>query len=646
MFIQAFYQPSRSLAHRLYNAEFDDALVDQAPWKNSRYEGSKLTAKEINYYSTQELGSSCGVGCASIVGNALTDYNPGIGTMVITDIPDGGISSFQVGGYLLSTGTEDQPPSTNNPGTFQVEGYVGREHWKGDSIHPGGLDPIIKNETTALYIANTVIGGTEDPQFATIKNHSYININQILLINPNTDATQLLEKSSEGFEAFHRFITTDLPTAGSFSIKIIDESISHNLKGANQYKVKMNKGFLLKSFNFKQSDSDPQLTEHNSMFLYKSGSTQEGTVIEGTQYAGAAEVQNGDFVRFRYGLVALLAAGYGDFSGNGYGHHFQRERIGPSFASSSIIENKFTKQYYSGSFGLINEPSQPQGTTNTDIIKTSGLGSASRFIGLNSLKFLRNNNTDPTLSEQERTELHITFFEGEKDFSLSEEDLRAQALGIGSGSRNDERSIGTFEVDSNQDDLDKGGICNDYLPKTHEIRLKGRNDTRFMPRGHTFEDDFHNGYVTSSATIGGCIAIDAYKPYDTNQRLQYGLNVDQVNNAEVYIQGGALGSVGYVGFVTASNVANYSDSIETNMSASNYYSGSFRYELSWLDKDHTLITNLNKEEELFDGIGVKGIVIVPKYIHPKIKNNINFYLQQAGILDSSPNTQVQLTNDG
>jgi hypothetical protein len=32
-----------------------------------------------------------------------------------------------------------------------------------------------------------------------------------------------------------------------------------------------------------------------------------------------------------------------------------KDRIGPSFALSSIIENKFTQQYYSGSYGLINE---------------------------------------------------------------------------------------------------------------------------------------------------------------------------------------------------------------------------------------------------------------------------------------------------
>jgi hypothetical protein len=78
------------------------------------------------------------------------------------------------------------------------------------------------------------------------------------------------------------------------------------------------------------------------------------------------------------------------------------------------------------------------------------------------------------------------------------------------------------------------------------------------------------------------------------------------------------------------------------MSSSNYYSGSFSYQLSFLDKDHTLITNLDKTAELFDGIGTKGILLIPNNTIPKIKNNIYYYLQRAGILPTSPNTLVQI----
>ena len=96
---------------------------------------------------------------------------------------------------------------------------------------------------------------------------------------------------------------------------------------------------------------------------------------------------------------------------------------------------------------------------------------------------------------------------------------------------------------------------------------------------------------------------------------------------------------------SSSDSTQYGESLSGSMSASNYYSGSFSYQLSFLDRDHTIITNLDKTAELFDGIGVKGIVIIPNNTHPKIKNNVTFYLQQAGILPSSPNASVQLTDD-
>ena len=498
--------------------------------------------------------------------------------------------------------------------------------WIGDTLNPTGLNANLKRETTALYISNTVIGGTEDPQFATIKNHSYVNINQILLINPYTDETQLIEKQSEDFTPFHTFITNDLPTGKSFSIKVIDESISNNLKGPNEYKVKMNKGFLLKTFDYRLANSNVHLTENNSLYLYKGGSTQANRFKDGaTTVPTPVGVDNGQSVRFRYGVIEMTGG-----SGAGEGSVFGLDRIGPTFVSASIIENKFTQQYYSGSYGFINEPVQPQGVTNGDIFKTSGLGSASRFIGLNTLKFLKNNHPI--------TELHLTLFDGTKDFSISE---------TNTSSAYDERSISTFEVDSNQSQLDVGGICNDYLPKTHEIILKGRSDDRFEPKGHTYNDTILTAYVTRSGTIGGCIGHGTYPPHTAFTVLQYGCNLDFVSSADIFVQGGALGVVGYDGAGTSSLPFNptYGTSLSTFMSASNHYSGSFDYQLSFLDKDHTLITNLNKDSELFDGIGTKGILIIPDNTHPKIKNNIQYYLQTAGIIDTPPNAQIELTDD-
>ena len=616
-------QPSKSLADRQYTAEFDDALIEQHYWKNPRYDGCKVISKEINKHTPIQTASNAetGIGFASIVQHGLS-----IGDMVVGG---SGLYSFTVGG--IYTNFTSPPPSQNIPGTFIVNNFIPNITWPGDSINPIGLSPNIKNETTAIYIANTVIGNNEDPQFTNIKNHSYLNINQILLIDPSSDETQILDKQSESFTPFHSFITNDLPTGKSFSIRIIDESISHNLKGPDQYKVKMNKGLLLKTFDFKMDLGSEQLTENNSMYLYKGGDSKNEKYEEGIEYSPTS-ISNGDRVRFRYGTIEMIAGSFAT------GHSFEKSRIGPSFGSASIIENKFTQQYYSGSYGQINEPSQPQGSFNSDVLRTSGLGSASKFIGLDTLNFLYFNNINNSIPQQEKTELHITFFEGTKDFS--------------SGS-NDERSISTFEIDTNQTQLDKGGVCNAFLPKTHEILLKGLNDDRFLPKTGTYEDSFINAYLTSSNTAGGCTSYGAQTPAVTFKAIQLGINADETLDASVYVQGGTILQEGFQSYQSSSaftygrsNLTFANGPLSGSVSASdNLYSGSFSYQLSFLDKDHTIITNLDKTSELFDGIGVKGIVIIPENTNPKIKNNIQFYLQQAGILPTSPNTQVQLIQD-
>ena len=624
-------QPSKSISDRVYTAEFDDSVIEQSFWKNPRYDGCQVISKELNKYTPLQTASSdvTGIGFASI-----GMQGPTIGSMKI-GVP--GLNNFTVGGiYSVSSLSNLQPNNLNTPGVFKVSNFIPQITWQGDTINPTGLNANNKNETTALYISNTVIGGTEDPQFATIKNHSYININQILLIDPIEDTVQLLDKQAEDFLPFHSFITNDLPTQESFSIKLIDEAIAHNLKGPNQYKVKMNKGFLLKTFDFKMDMGSEQLTENNSIYLYKGGDFSSSFIEEGVKTSPAG-VKNDNRIRFKYGTIETIGESVPliipppSALFEGKGHIFAKDRIGPSFGSASIIENKFTQQYYSGSYGFINEPNQPQGTFNEDILKTSGLGSASRFIGISTLDYLIYNNKNAALSPQEKTELHLTLFEGTKDFS--------------SGS-DDERSISTFEIDSNQSAATFGTTCQDFLPLHHELYLKGNNDDRFEPKITTFTDDIQNAYLTGSSVAGGCVTQGSYPPATTaNILLQRGINVDFTNDADIYVQGGFIGQVGYQGVVSSSDSSNYGLSLSSSMSASNYYSGSFSYQLSFLDRDHTIITNLDKTSELFDGIGVKGIVLIPNNTHPKIKNNVTFYLQQAGILPSSPNAQVQLSDD-
>ena len=618
---------TKSLANRLYTAEFDDSIVDTVWWANTRYRGCKTTAKNgINTYT----GASTvgGIGFMTIGNNGALPQNQSKNNVV-----------FQVG-------------ST----TPDVVLYEGDQTF--------GLNPTLQNETTALYIANTVIGGKESNEFADLQNHSYIGIQKILIVNIETDTVDVISREQEEFQVFHRFITNDLPTGGSFNMRVLDDSIGTKLK--QSYFCKMNKGWLLKSFEYRHAGepengvlsgdhAEDHLTTNNAIYFYR----------DGTQKEQLYDAQNGQFrsvvnsnpvnqspisgARLRYANINLHAG-----AANGFGDIFQNQHIGPSFTSSSIHSNKYTRQFYSGAFGVIEN--RWTGTTYAERLKNSDLGQASRFIGINCLDFLKANNADVSVPIEEKTELHVTFLEGVKDFSISISGSGTPGNYSYNESANDERSIGTFEVDQNQTSLDIGDHCHSFLPQTHEIIFKSAGDGRFMPVLDTFEDEIDNSYleytgsfltfeqkqalITTGNDFAGCASVGQD---DSGRKLQPGVNLNRTEKMRVFLQGGALGAVGFEGDFSSS-LGDYGESISGSMTVDNYYggyvdskgSGSLEWQLSFLDKDHVIIANVDKDEELFDGIGTKGVLLVPEHTHPRVKRNLEIYLQKAGLIDSAP----------
>ena len=601
-------------------AEFDDSLVDMAWWANPRYKGCKTTGKKINEYNGSEFIS-------------------GIGSVQMSE------NDQSISPLFISRGP-----------AWRVGNYPGVETYPGDQTY--GLNPVIQNESTAIYIANTVIGGEEDPQFATLQNHSYVGISKILIIDINSDTVDVIDRSTEGYEEFHRFITNDLATGTSFNMRVLDGSIATKLKA--NYFCKMNKGWLLKTFDFqhagefsgsREAKAEDHLQTNNSMYFYRDGQEKRNRFITGSANDDAVQIDQNPISgsRFRYAIIDMFPG-----SSNGKGDTLVQRMLGPSFTSSSILSNKYTRQFYSGSYGLIRNQFDI-GDTNAETLANSDLGRASRFIGVNCLDFLQQNNSNPNLTEEEKTEIHITFLQGVKDFSVSISGSGTAGNYKFNDSENDERSIGTFEVDQNQTSLDVGDHCHAFLPETHEIIFKSAGDGRFNPNIGTFTDVFDNCYLeytgsfltfeqkqeltSTNNAFAGCGPKGAALTF----KLPNGTNSSRVDDAEIFIQGGALGAVGHINSLTSSN-AGYTKSISGSMTVDNYYGGyvnsegsaSLDWQLSFLDKDHTLIANINKDEELFDGIGTKGIAIIPETSHPKVKQNLDLYLRKAGLIDSAP----------
>ena len=645
---------------RDYIVEFNDSVLDMHSWKGLRYNGCKTTSKKINQYHDFSVGGE-------------------------------GISHLQIG---------------NN---FIVGEYLSLDPWPGDITY--GKTPNVQNRTTALYITSTIVGGTEEEDtYARIKNHSYIKIEKILIINLNDDTVKILDSQTEDFVPYHRFITTDFPTKGKFSLKLLDDNIQSNVQ--NEHIVKMNKGWLLKSFEY-NADEGPlpgidkdkithlnttsshadnvlfSITNPLSLYDAVSGSIQNSDPSEpgsifgfnarlkadnvtgeglygcqddnepctgkdsasisaeisafkevfsyGPFYFSGSDAYNpnqqgddtadgnlnhisvnkynqhaGGNLRFRFGVA-------GNIDDNATTDNIPKQSFYPLYTGDNtrFIDNKFTREFIKqdndSTLGVknfilptidaIEFTTQSDGTSNPPFhkfIKDPAINpsiTASLFIG-QCIQYLNSHSQD--------TELHLTLFEGTKDFSGD----------------NDEMSISTFEVDRNADPgyLDfasnVGKLYNSVGPRAKYIKLK--NSPQFRP---SIQPQTYDRFV-----------------YDVIDTTNFQATIEERQNAFVFGPGTPNSYLNGGEGIFANNAMTqgpYVSTYDNSPGNSGNFSGSFQYQLSFLDKDHTLIANLDKNVELTDGIGAKGAVLIPEHSHPSVKMNLFYYLNKAGLIDKT-----------
>ena len=564
-YIEAYRKASGSDHPKMFEAEFDDALVHQAHWKNPRWAGCKLTGRKINeYHGTDPFIDQ--------INTSSNDY---------------------LAQFIPSSSTETV--------------------WGGDITY--GLNPVINKETTAIYIANTVVGGAENPKrYATLEGHSYVGINKILVVNKEDKTVKVIDRETEPYDSFHRFITQDFPTGTNLNIKVLDEAIQSDLE-AGSYSVRMNKGWLLSTFkyfdyklnHFTGSSVAPfsasAQTHPRPLELFDKSDMEDG----GVDSNGAPNSVSFNSIvaldtprlSFRFGIKTNDPAGLFTPPPNngapvvpltdslGVDSVMVERDFSPNYTNATIETNKFTKLYYTGSntFPSLNTGYQ------------GAFFSASRFIINDTLNFLNKNFAT--------TELHLTINKGTLDF----------ASGF-----NDERSMGTFEVDkgygslgevalndesscadgtggSGLDSFDAvgnpGGFMGHNTPRHPILQLKGTPP--FTPIGAPPTTTRDNFVLFDRATDSGGVKLG--------------------HTRRVYWNG------------------------NENPRVLNY-SGSAAYELSFLDKDHTLIVNIDKPTELFEGIGTKGIALIPEHLHGTIKKNIEYYLKEAGVIDNATTLQA------
>jgi hypothetical protein len=81
---------------------------------------------------------------------------------------------------------------------------------------------------------------------------------------------------------------------------------------------------------------------------------------------------------------------------------------------------------------------------------------------------------------------------------------------------------------------------------------------------------------------------------------------------------------------------------DTRTFSSSYFYPFTNHSLGVLREEPTVILDLNKESELYDGLGNAGFVVVPEQTHQKVKDNLNYYLEKAGLLTKTTRTKRPL----
>ena len=302
-----------------------------------------------------------------------------------------------------------------------------------------------------------------------------------------------------------------------------------------------------------------------------------------------------------------------------------------SESKSFVRRNKFTERYIPGAakknaaqnsvrFELFESEEVTDATFNPDRTDIGGFqvmnGAVPEIISA-SIDFAAKNNI----------EMHLTINNGNIDC----------APGL-----NDERSITTFEVETFnfqttasitnfvQSEINHGkerydsatqppfwGTVTDF-----QIVLK----PNFLPTIPTFRDIF-SANIVGTHSSNNFASIQGLRTKKTVELR----NVYLRGNQGFFSDFGALKKIPRIYGTKVFKEVEFGT--PTNDPDLRKYDGNFNYTLSFLDKGPTIIADINKDNELFDGIGEKGLLLVPKQLEIGIRDNIDFYLRKAGIIE-------------
>ncbi len=470
------------------------------------------------------------------------------------------------------------------------------QSWAGDI----NLDntPVLRYWTTSIFFGSTIAGFDEDPRFPGVGNDfSSIFVSKIYTFDPHTDEYFITEIQDGCLhdEVFERMLKQDMRYADKFSIRILDETTEHDL--SFEHNVHYNRGLFAKIASF-VTCSDPPFSCEMQL---------------NTQYSPFNQTK--DQKRDYYGIPisaskGLLSQNNVPFFWNGH----NRKDVTGSFTVHDSQDTWWWRQPQSSSF----------------FQNTKGAGTNSKKMkGATSLNNLR--------PEADGTGSVYQFFST----------LFKRKGTIISGSGTDSIS-GSGEIQAEADDLlimtfNHAENCDKRIQTEQRY---GQNNTQALR---------HFGSIClSHGREIGVPNVSMRKPHfnatSINSKI-IGPSFKQfvTSSSHPAPHSESANHIYYTWFNNASSSA-YSALNATPEEAIQVEAPRIKtYVISQLKKrSNVIMTDLNKNEELFDGVGSAGFVLLHEDLHPMIKTNIDYYLNIANLIENGPTVKnpVSATSPG
>ena len=464
--------------------------------------------------------------------------------------------------------------------------------WEGDS---GNLDrnPGVETYTNSIFFGNTLTGFQEDPRFPNVgEDFSYVFISKAYTFDPYNDEFFTTELLGPDDKVFERVLKQDLSYASKFSLRLLDEGTEHDL--SPQYNVHWNAGMFSLIGTYKECAEAPFTQELQVSTEYVAPKTSRDYYgINYNPFTRREYSQNSSLFIFNSNNRTFLTGSF-TVEKNIDTWWWRRPKTSSYYAAGTTLVNS------NSSSGLISFPNAGSHLHVTGDYSTSVFGF---FHSLMAKTFTFDTPNDNKIygGAPAKKDLHIlTFNDAKGTIKNIQTELR-----FGKNTTQALRHFGSIS-----------------LSPGRKIPVPGCAITKIPTISSTGFTIQQNGIVGPS--FEEFTVMEGVSSTRGNQYYQWFVGGDAVASS---VAAGRQPTISFLPLADRTGSGNFGGTPQLN-----------KFTISKLVKrPNVIMADINKINELFDGIGGKGFLCMPENLNPKIKNNLDYYLKKAELIDKGPN---------